>query len=104
MNARKLHQKAGIFAGLLLFILSITGFFLNHDQWTFQYHWTLPNAMLPDAVAEADKKLFQTKTTTTRRFKLGHCGWITRLVCLAGWGEELSTYFDTSILCTELDG
>ncbi|MCF6254086.1 MAG: hypothetical protein L3J38_04980, partial [Thiomicrorhabdus sp.] len=63
MNARKLHQKAGIFAGLLLFILSITGFFLNHDQWTFQYHWTLPNAMLPDAVAEADKKLFQTKTT-----------------------------------------
>ncbi|MCF6346592.1 MAG: PepSY domain-containing protein [Thiomicrorhabdus sp.] len=62
MNTRKLHKKAGIFAGLLLFILSITGFFLNHDQWSFQYHWTLPNSVLPDAVSEADKKLFQVKT------------------------------------------
>ncbi len=62
MNTRKLHQKAGILAGLFLFILSLTGFFLNHDQWSFQYHWTLPNSVLPDAVAEADKKLFQVKT------------------------------------------
>ncbi len=60
-----------MFAGLLLFILSITGFFLNHDQWAFQYHWTLPNTILPDAVAEADKKLFQTKTT-----KPGESNWV----------------------------
>ncbi|GKT11460.1 MAG: hypothetical protein ISEC1_P0424 [Thiomicrorhabdus sp.] len=63
MGLRKLHQKAGIIAGLFLLILSLTGFFLNHDQWKFQYHWTLPNSILPDAVVQADKKLFQTKTT-----------------------------------------
>jgi len=62
MSLRKLHQKAGIIAGLFLLILGLTGFFLNHDQWKFQYDWTLPNSMLPEAVAEADKKLFQTKT------------------------------------------
>ena len=62
MNSRKLHKKAGLFAGLFLFILFSTGFFLNHDQWTFQYHYTLPNSVLPEAVAEADKKLFQVKT------------------------------------------
>lgn len=63
MSVRKLHKKAGIIAGLFLLILSLTGFFLNHDQWKFQYHWTLPNSVLPDAVAKADKKLFQAKTT-----------------------------------------
>lgn len=62
MNLRKWHQKAGITAGLFLFILALTGFFLNHDQWKFQYHWTFPNSILPEAVAEADIKLFQTKT------------------------------------------
>ena len=62
MSPRKLHKKAGIFAGLFLLILGLTGFFLNHDQWQFQYHWTVPNSIVPDAVAEADKKLFQTKT------------------------------------------
>jgi hypothetical protein len=62
VKTRKLHKKVGIIAGLFLFILSLTGFFLNHDQWSFQYHWTLPNSILPDVVAEADKKLFQVKT------------------------------------------
>jgi len=62
MSIRKLHKKAGILAGFFLLILGLTGFFLNHDQWKFQYHWTLPNSVLPDAVAKADKKLFQAKT------------------------------------------
>jgi hypothetical protein len=61
MNTRKLHKKAGIFAGLFLLILSLTGFFLNHDQWKFQYQWTQPNSVLPDSVAKAEKSLFQTK-------------------------------------------
>jgi hypothetical protein len=61
MNTRKLHKKAGIFAGLFLLILSLTGFFLNHDQWNFQYQWTLPNSVLPDSVAKAEKSLFQSK-------------------------------------------
>lgn len=63
MSIRKLHKKAGVVAGLFLFILALTGFFLNHDQWKFQYQWTLPNSILPDSVAELDKKLFQAKTT-----------------------------------------
>lgn len=63
MSTRKLHKKAGIIAGLFLFILSLTGFFLNHDQWNFQYQWTVPNSVLPDSVAKAEKKLFQVKTT-----------------------------------------
>jgi len=71
VTSRKLHKKAGLFAGLFLFILFITGFFLNHDQWVFQYHWTLPNSVLPEAVAEADKKLFQVKTV-----KLDNPQWI----------------------------
>lgn len=62
MSVRKLHKKAGVFAGLFLLILFLSGFFLNHDQWKFQYHWTVPNSMLPDAVEEAGFKLFEAKT------------------------------------------
>ena len=56
------HKKAGLLAALFLFILGVTGYFLNHDQWSFQYQWTLSNSVLPDSVAKAERKLFQAKT------------------------------------------
>jgi len=70
-SIRKFHKKAGLWAGLFLLVLSLTGFFLNHDQWRFQYDWTVSNTLLPESVAEADKKLFQAKTS-----RPGHANWL----------------------------
>lgn len=61
------HKKAGLLAALFLFILGITGYFLNHDQWSFQYQWTLSNQLLPNSVVKADRKLFQSKTLHPRK-------------------------------------
>jgi len=52
----KLHKFFGLAAGLVLLILGISGFFLDHKQWSFLYTTTFSN--LPDSATEADKKLF----------------------------------------------
>jgi hypothetical protein len=52
----KLHKIAGLSAGLVLLILGITGFFIDHDKWSFLYSTTFKN--LPQAAKEIDKKLF----------------------------------------------
>lgn len=53
----KLHKITGLGAGLILLILSITGFFLDHKQWSFLYTTTFKN--IPDSAKEADKRLFE---------------------------------------------
>ncbi|MDF1884105.1 PepSY domain-containing protein [Sulfurimonas sp. SAG-AH-194-C21] len=52
----KLHKFAGISAGVLLLILSISGFFLNHDKWSFLYTTTFTS--VPSHILNADKRLY----------------------------------------------
>lgn len=50
VRAYKLHKIAGISAGVFLIILSISGFFLDHDKWGFLYTTTfssVPSQTLP---------------------------------------------------------
>ncbi|MCF6245479.1 MAG: PepSY domain-containing protein [Sulfurovum sp.] len=54
---KKIHKYAGITSGIMLILLSISGFFLNHDNWKFLYTTTLPNTILPQATIEKDKRL-----------------------------------------------
>ena len=55
---RKLHKYAGIFSGIVLLFLAVTGFFLNHDNWKFLYTTTIPNTYLPKSTTTLDKRLF----------------------------------------------
>lgn len=63
----KLHKIAGLSAGLILLILGITGFFINHDQWSFLYTITFKH--LPQASKEADAKLFDAYWVDEKNFK-----------------------------------
>jgi len=52
----KLHKFFGLSAGFVVLILSITGFFLDHDNWNFLYTTTIKH--YPSSIANADKRLF----------------------------------------------
>jgi hypothetical protein len=52
----KLHKFFGLSAGVVVLILSITGFFLDHDNWNFLYTTTTKH--YPSSIANADKRLF----------------------------------------------
>ena len=52
----KLHKLAGISAGIILLILSVSGFFLNHDKWSFLYTTTFTS--VPEHILGADKHLY----------------------------------------------
>lgn len=52
----KLHKFFGLLAGLVLFILGVSGFFLDHKQWSFLYTTTFSS--LPQSAYETDKQLF----------------------------------------------
>ena len=54
---KKIHKYAGVTSGIVLIILSISGFFLNHDNWKFLYTITLPNTVLPQATIVKDTRL-----------------------------------------------
>ena len=58
VKLHQLHKFAGLSAGLVLLILGITGFFINHDKWSFLYTTTFN--YVPDTVKKADTKLFET--------------------------------------------
>jgi len=51
----KLHKFSGISAGIILLILSISGFFLDHDKWSFLYTTTFSS--VPSHILNADKRL-----------------------------------------------
>ncbi|MDQ7041963.1 MAG: PepSY-associated TM helix domain-containing protein, partial [Sulfurimonas sp.] len=52
----KLHKFSGISAGIILLILSISGFFLDHDKWSFLYTTTFSS--VPSHILGADKRLY----------------------------------------------
>ncbi len=51
VTLHKLHKIAGLAAGLPLFLLAVTGFFLDHDAWPFLYRvtTTISGNIAPDA-------------------------------------------------------
>ncbi len=57
VKLHQLHKLAGLSAGLVLLILGITGFFINHDKWNFLYSTTFTN--VPQATKKADFRLFE---------------------------------------------
>jgi len=56
VKSYKLHKFFGVSAGLVILLLSITGFLLDHDKWDFLYTTTFRT--YPDSIANADKRLF----------------------------------------------
>ena len=52
----KLHKAAGISAGLILLFLSISGFFLDHDKWSFLYTTTFSS--VPSQTLKSEQRLF----------------------------------------------
>ena len=56
VKTHKLHKFFGLTAGLVILILSITGFFLDHDRWNFLYTTTFKT--YPQSIKNADKRLF----------------------------------------------
>lgn len=56
VSITKLHKLAGLSAGLVLLLLGVTGFFLDHDKWSFLYTTTLKH--LPQASQKIDNKLY----------------------------------------------
>ena len=48
---RKIHKISGLIAGVVILILSITGLFLNHDNFANLFnHVKLANPVNPDSV------------------------------------------------------
>lgn len=62
-RARKLHTWAGLGAGLWLAILGITGFVLDHRDWSWMWQYTVPELLVPDQVVDKARngtvKLYQ---------------------------------------------
>lgn len=54
----KWHKYAGLFSGVILMLLGITGFLLNHDNWNFNYKVTFNT--VPKSVLEHEKRLYET--------------------------------------------
>ena len=50
MTFKKIHKVSGIFAGAVLLLLAVTGFFINRDSWNFLYTVNAPNYILPARV------------------------------------------------------
>lgn len=57
VKLHQLHKFAGLSAGLVILILGVTGFFINHDKWSFLYSTTF--SYVPETVKEADTNLFE---------------------------------------------
>ena len=55
VKAYKLHKISGISAGLVLFVLSVSGFFLDHDKWDFLYSTTFGS--VPTHLLKEERKL-----------------------------------------------
>ncbi len=52
----KLHKIAGISAGVILLLLSVSGFFLDHEKWSFLYTTTFSNT--PAQTLQSEQRLF----------------------------------------------
>jgi len=56
VKVHKLHKISGLSAGVVLLVLSISGFFLDHDKWNFLYTTTFSS--VPSGIKSGEKKLF----------------------------------------------
>ncbi|MDF1877731.1 PepSY domain-containing protein [Sulfurimonas sp. SAG-AH-194-L11] len=56
VKSYRLHKFAGLSGGIVLLILSISGFFLDHDKWSFLYTTTFKS--VPSHILDADKRLY----------------------------------------------
>lgn len=54
---RNWHKYAGLISALVLFILALSGFFLDHKNWSFLYSTTISNAYLPVVMHDKDAQL-----------------------------------------------
>ncbi len=57
MTFKKIHKVSGIFAGAVLLLLAVTGFFINRDSWNFLYTVNAPNYILPARVIAEGNRL-----------------------------------------------
>ncbi len=55
VKSHKVHKLSGITAGVLLLLLSISGFFLDHKTWNFLYTTTFKQ--VPSHTLQAEKRL-----------------------------------------------
>lgn len=53
---RKIHKIAGLIAGIFILLLSITGLFLNHDNWKFLHNITFET--VPANIYELNNRAF----------------------------------------------
>ena len=53
----RLHKISGLLAGGVLFVLAVTGFFLDHDTWRFLYTTTLSH--VPKHLLTGESRLFE---------------------------------------------
>jgi len=56
MTSRKLHKISGLTAGIVIVILSISGLFLNHDNWKFLHNITFET--VPSHLYKLNNKTF----------------------------------------------
>ncbi len=56
VKVHKLHKISGISAGIILLLLSISGFFLDHDKWSFLYTTTF-SGVAPQLL-KSEQRLF----------------------------------------------
>lgn len=53
ITAHKLHRWAGLTAAVWLLILGLTGFFIDHREWRWEWNNTVPEAFVPDRVIKS---------------------------------------------------
>ncbi len=59
VTTKNLHKIIGLAFGLFLFILSLTGFFLDHDEYDFQWEITIDSNYLPRSVIDKQYRIFE---------------------------------------------
>ncbi len=58
-TTRKLHKQIGLVAGLFLFVLSFTGFFLDHDDFDFLWNIKIQSSFLPAGVVKKINRSYE---------------------------------------------
>ena len=58
IGIHKLHKYAGVFSGIFLLLLALSGFFLNHDNWKFLYSTTFSNRYIPNETIQQNQRLY----------------------------------------------
>ena len=77
LTAHRLHQWAGLGAGLWLAVLGLTGFVLDHRDWVWLWQSGIPPAWVPERIvrkAEAGQVLFYRFLGGSRRITGGRSG------------------------------